>query len=199
METPGRPTVIACIGALLVSGCIIQPVARIPASPGPPLVGGVRWDHEATKGGMLGVAADNEGSTGAWSVDEGPKPRQRSLRVEYDLKPGGFVGVWRTIERLNLAHADGLRFMAKADPPGTVQLSMTDANEVSYVVVFQITSKAWTEIDVPMALFDKNPSYQKPQASLDRPVDWTRTTSMTFDACTEGRGTFWIGPVYIDD
>jgi hypothetical protein len=190
-------------GALSLAGCILQP------RPEPPAPGTVtkktkelayeKWHPETARGGMLGVAADKKGSKGVWSLDDGPKPGQRALLVEYDLKAGGFVGAWHTTERLNLAKADGLRFMAKADPPGTVQLSMTDANEVSYIAVFQIPSKDWTWIKVPMAVFDKNPNYQKPEAKLGNPVDWTRTTSMNFDARTDGQGKFWIGPVYVDE
>jgi hypothetical protein len=201
-QTFGRyiPYVLACVGALVVSSCILQPRETTTATaekrhkPGLPAE---RW--QTVGGGMLGVAADKKGSKGTWSLDDGPKPGQRSLLIEYDLKSGGFVGAWHTTERLNLTKADGLRFMAKADPPGTVQLSMTDANEVSYIAVFQIPSKDWTEIKVPMAVFDKNPNYQKPEAKQGMPVDWTRTTSMNFDARTDGQGKFWIGPVYIDE
>src|SRR5213595_1498839 len=77
-----------------------------------------RWQQ--TGGGVLGVAFDKKGSRGTWGTDDGPKPQQKSLLIEYDLKPGGFVGAWHTTERVNLSKADGLRFMAKADPPCTV-------------------------------------------------------------------------------
>jgi hypothetical protein len=213
MKTLGRQTstkktfsrlhsarVIAALAAIALPACILQPrETQTAAADGPKrkALPAERW--QTVGGGMLGVAADKKGSKGSWSLDDGPKPGQRSLLIEYDLKSGGFVGAWHTTERLNLAKADGLRFMAKADPPGTVQLSMTDANEVSYIAVFQIPSKDWTEIKVPMAVFDKNPNYQKPEAKQGRPVDWTRTTSMNFDARTDGQGKFWIGPVYIDE
>lgn len=200
----GRPLaahVVVALGALLLPSCILQPrPAPTDGSREPSkrkALPAERW--QTVGGGMLGVAADKKGSKGSWSLDDGPKPGQRSLLIEYDLKAGGFVGAWHTTERLNLAKADGLRFMARADPPGTVQLSMTDANEVSYIAVFQIPSKDWTEIKVPMAVFDKNPNYQKPEAKQGNPVDWTRTTSMNFDARTDGMGKFWIGPVYIDE
>jgi hypothetical protein len=212
MKTLGRQTskrtfgrllpaaVLACSGAVFLPSCILQPRETPVASAEKThkkALPAERW--QTVGGGMLGVAADKKGSKGTWSLDDGPKPGQRSLLIEYDLKSGGFVGAWHTTERLNLAKADGLRFMAKADPPGTVQLSMTDANEVSYIAVFQIPSKDWTEIKVPMAVFDKNPNYQKPEAKQGNPVDWTRTTSMNFDARTDGAGKFWIGPVYIDE
>jgi hypothetical protein len=185
---------------LALPSCILQPreqSATPAARAKPKTLRAENW--QVTTGGILGVAADKKGSKGSWSTDDGPKPGQRSLLIEYDLKPGGFVGAWHTTERLNLTKADGLRFMAKADPPSTVQMSLTDANEVSYIAVFQIPSKEWTEIKVPLAALDKNPNYQKPEARQGNPVDWSRTTSMNFDARTDGQGKFWIGPVYIDE
>ncbi len=213
MKTLGRQTstkrfgwlvpakaLLACLGVTLLPSCILQPRPAPAASAEPTrkkVLKAESW--QTVGGGMLGVAADKKGSKGTWSLDDGPKPGQRSLLIEYDLKSGGFVGAWHTTERLNLAKADGLRFMARADPPSTVQLSMTDANEVSYIAVFQIPSKEWTEVKVPMAVFDKNPNYQKPEAKQGNPVDWTRVTSLNFDARTDGQGKFWIGPVYIDE
>src|SRR5690242_18922672 len=86
--------VIACLGALLLPSCLLQPKqapstaqntgAKKKALPAE------RW--QTVGGGMLGVAADKKGSKGIWSLDDGPKPGQRSLLIEYDLKPGGFVG-----------------------------------------------------------------------------------------------------------
>jgi hypothetical protein len=156
-----------------------------------------RWQQVG--GGMLGVSADKKGSSGTWALDDGPKQQQKALLIEYDLKPGGFVGAWHTTERVNLSKADGLKFQAKADPPCTVQLALADANHVSYIAVFQVPSKDWTEVRVPLAALDKNPNYQPPEAVQGKPVDWSRTTSMAFDARTDGQGKFWIGPVYLDE
>jgi Carbohydrate binding domain (family 11) len=194
---------LACMCLPALSSCILQPResggAATPASADVKKKAKVAERWQAVGGGMLGVAADTKGSKGTWALDDGPKPGQRSLLIEYDLKPGGFVGAWHTTTNLNLAKADGLRFMAKADPPGMVMMSMTDANEVSYVTNFQIPSKEWTEIIVPLAVMDKNPNYQRPQAKQGNPVDWSRTTSLSFDARTDGQGKIWIGPVYIDE
>src|SRR5262245_47580762 len=138
---PSRETLfLVCLGLFALPSCILQPKEQ--ANQGPHTAHPMkalpyeRW-HPAQMPGNLGVAADKKGSRGSWTIDDGPKEGQRSLQIDYDLKPGGFVGAWHTTERLNLAKADGLRFMAKADPPGTIQLSMTDANEVSYIAVFQ--------------------------------------------------------------
>jgi hypothetical protein len=191
---------LACLSLLAIPACILQPREQT-AAPGQRekrrALPAERW--QTIGGGMLGVAADKKGSKGSWSLDDGPKPGQRSLMIEYDLKPGGFVGAWHTTERLNLAKADGLHFMAKADPPGSVMLSMTDANRVSYIAYFQVPSKEWTEIKVPMAALDKNPNFQPPDSIQGKPVDWSRTTSLNFDPRTDGQGKVWIGPVYIDE
>src|SRR5258708_6659321 len=193
---------LACIGCLGLSSCLLQPretpgATAANATTKKKAVAAERW--QTVGGGMLGVSADKKGSKGSWSLDDGPKPGQRSLLIEYDLKPGGFVSAWHTTERLNLEKADGLRFMARADPPATVQMSMTDANRVSYIVVFQVPSKEWTEIKVPLAALDKNANFQPPDSVQGKPVDWSRTTSMGFDSRTDGQGKLWIGPVYIDE
>jgi hypothetical protein len=192
---------LTCLSLLASSACLLQPrehetATQTTATKKKAQVA-ERW--QVVGGGMLGVAADKKGSKGAWSLDDGPKPGQRSLLIEYELKPGGFVGAWHTTERLNLAKADGLRFMAKADPPGTVQLSMTDANRVSYIAVFQVPSTEWTEVKVPLAVLDKNQNFQPPDSVQGKPVDWSRTTSLNFDPRTDGQGKLWIGPVYIDE
>jgi hypothetical protein len=195
-------TLALWLTVLVLPSCLLQPKpppgAKTAASSeskkkGPAIE---RWQQVG--GGMLGVAADKKGSNGTWALDDGPKQQQKALLIEYDLKPGGFVGAWHTTERVNLANADGLKFLAKADPPCTVQLSLTDANRVSYIAVFQIP-KDWTEIKVPLAALDKNANYQPPESVQGKPVDWSRTTSMGFDARTEGQGKFWIGPVYVDE
>jgi hypothetical protein len=188
---------------LWVPSCLLQPKPP----PGPELAAASqgkrkslpieRWQQVGS--GVVGVAYDKKGSSGTWGLDDGPRGQQKSLLIEYDLKPGGFVGAWHTTERVNLSRADGLKFMAKADPPCTVQLTLTDANRVSYMTVFQVPSKDWTEIKVPLAVLDKNPNYQPPDAVQGKPVDWSRTTSMGFDARTDGQGKFWIGPVYADE
>ena len=194
-------TALPCLGLVALPSCLLQPREAPGATPAAAVKkkGMVAERWQTIGGGMLGVAADKKGSTGLWSLDDGPKPGQRSLLIEYDLKPGGFVGAWHTTERLNLAKADGLRFLARADPPGTVQLSMTDANRVSYIAVFQVPSSEWTEIKVPLAALDKNVNFQPPDSIQGKPVDWSRTTSLNFDARTDGQGKFWIGPVYIDE
>src|SRR5262249_28456815 len=130
--------VMAWSSLLALPSCLLQPRPTESATPSPSAAKkkaqvAERWQQIG--GGMVGVAADKKGSKGAWSLDDGPKAGQRSLLIEYDHKPGGFVGAWHTTERLNLAKADGLRFMVRADPPGTVQISLTDANRVSYVAV----------------------------------------------------------------
>src|SRR5262245_55466089 len=109
---------LMCLSLFALPSCLLQPKtesnAPVATTKKKAQVA-ERW--QSVGGGMLGVSAAKKGSHGALSLDDGPKSGQRSLLIEYDLKPGGFVGAWHTTERLNLAKADGLRFMARADPP----------------------------------------------------------------------------------
>src|SRR6266542_5654435 len=155
-----------------------------------------RW--QVVGGGMLGTASDTKGSKMSWRLDDGPKRGQKALLLEYQLKPGGWCGAWHTTENVNLGKSNGIKFMARAEPPGTVQFSMTDANKVSYVAAFQ-TSKEWKEVRIPLAALDKNANFQPPDSVQGKPADWSRVQSMNFDARSEGDGKIWIGPVQTDD
>src|SRR5262249_14392656 len=97
---------------------------------------------------------------------------------------------------VDLSKADGVKFMARAEPTGAIRIALNDANRVSYIAKFQATP-AWTEVKVPLAALVKNENYQPPEAVLGKPPDWSRVSSLAFDAI-QGAGKVWIGPVYED-
>jgi len=193
--------------SLFLPSCLLQPKQPPTSAPTAAAADGPSTKKEqiferwaAMPEGMLGVSHDTKGSTMDWKVvPEGPRHGQKALLLDYDLKQGGWCGAWHTTSHLDLSKADGVRFMARMDPPGAVMFSMTDANRVSYVANFQVPSKDWNEIRIPLAALDKNPNYQPDDAKQGKPVDWSRTTSMNFDARTDGQAKLWIGPVAIDD
>ena len=201
-----KPILLSATLLIGLSSCLLQPQAQPISTSSAPAAGASSKEEKiferwaALGEGMLGVSHDTKGSKMEWKVvPEGPKRGQKALLLDYDLKQGGWCGAWHTTNHLDLSKVDGVRFMAKMDPPGAVMFSMTDANRVSYVTNFQVPSKEWTEIRIPLAALDKNPNYQPDDAKQGKPVDWSRTTSMNFDARTDGQAKLWIGPVAIDD
>ncbi len=75
---------LACIGCLGLSSCLLQPretpgATAANATTKKKAVAAERW--QTVGGGMLGVSADKKGSKGSWSLDDGPKPGQRSLLI----------------------------------------------------------------------------------------------------------------------
>jgi hypothetical protein len=181
----------------MLCSCLLEPKRPRPIDGAPPRYVFGRW--QTVGEGGLGIIADEKGSHGIWSLDDGSKPRQKALLFAYSLQPGGFVGVWHSTERrVNLSGIEGLRFMAKADPPSDIQLSLSDANRVGYVANFR-AGTSWTEVHVRMLMLDNNPDHQPDGAVQGRPADWSHTTSMGFDALASGDGKFWIGPVFIED
>src|SRR4051795_6531668 len=77
-----------CFAALALPACLLQPKEAPSATAAnnaakKKALAAERW--QAVGGGMLGVSADQKGSKGNWSLDDGPKPGQRALLIEYDL------------------------------------------------------------------------------------------------------------------
>src|SRR4051794_32394672 len=189
---------------LLLPGCILppppgsqpaQPPPKSASAPAkkPPAV--ERW--LVLEQGMAGCAADAKGSKMTMAIGDGPKGREKSLLLEYNMMPGGWVSFWHTVSHLDLTRADGIRFMARADPPAAVQVSMTDGNRVSYVAQFQATAQ-WSDVRLPLAALVKNPNFQPPDSIQRKPADWSRASRLNFDARTDGKGKIWIGPVSLD-
>jgi hypothetical protein len=191
---------LLAVSLLLVPGCILPPrdTGPVPAA-APKIAKKVppveRW--LVLEQGMAGVAVDTKGSKMTMAIGEGPKGRDKALLLDYNMQPGGWVSFWHTMSHLDLSRADGIRFMARADPPAAVQVSMTDANRVSYIAQFP-AAMDWSEVRVPLAALVKNPNYQPPDSVQGKPADWSRATSLNFDARSDGRGKIWIGPVSLD-
>jgi Carbohydrate binding domain (family 11) len=186
---------------LLIPACIlpaspyeaknVTPAAKV-AKKSPPVE---RW--LLLEQGMAGVAVDTKGSKMTMAIGDGPKGREKALLLDYNMQPGGWVSFWHTVTHLDLSKSDGIRFMARAEPASAVQVSMTDANRVSYIAQFQ-ASTTWNEVRVPLAALVKNPNFQPPDSVQGKPVDWSRATSLNFDARSDGQGKIWIGPVSQD-
>jgi Carbohydrate binding domain (family 11) len=187
---------------LLLSGCILPPRSEAMGSSQGPV-------HKTPKKaapierwllleqGMAGVAADTKGSKMTMAIGDGPKGREKALLLDYNMQPGGWVSFWHTVTNVDLSKADGIRFMARAEPPSAVQLSMTDNNTVSYIAQFQAAPQ-WSEVRVPLAALIKNPNYQPPNSIQGKPADWSHAKSLNFDARSDGQGKIWIGPVSVD-
>jgi hypothetical protein len=178
--------------------CAASCIATRTHQPPPPVPGTQRDDNIIepwSSASEMGVSQDDKGSKIRYELVDGPKRGQRALMLEYNLKEGGWCGMWHTVQHIDLSKADSLRFMAKMDPPGIAQVDMTDANRVEFIAKFNVPSAEWTEVKVPILAFVKNQNYQPPDSIQGKPIDWSRTTGLFFDAMTPGPGKLWVGPV----
>jgi len=141
-----------------------------------------------------GVYMDTTGTTIAFAVDKGPAQGQKALKLTWDLKAGGFCGLWHNVS-FDLSDRKELVFRAKTTKPGAVQIALKDKWNVQYITLAQVDSKDWAEVRVPLASFKKDPYYTPPEAVPGHPMDLSGVNGMNFGPQAVGKGELWVGPV----
>jgi hypothetical protein len=139
-----------------------------------------------------GTFADDKGSKITFEVVAGAKPGEKAFLIDVFSIQGGYCGVWHNVD-VNLSKASAIKLMAKADPPSTVSLSITDANKVQYVTSVSIPSKEWTEVTIPIASFEQNKYFQPEGADQTKPMDLSKVSAMGFGPGGTGAAKIWLG------
>lgn len=137
-------------------------------------------------GTNTGSFQDSNGSKIDFATDAGPNGG-KALKLTTSLVAGGYCGIWHNIAA-DLSTSGSLKFKGKATVPGDVQLALTDKYGVQYVAKFSIPSKDWTDVEVPLSSFAKDPYYTPPQAVLGHPMDLSKTSSLNFQPQIAGSG-----------
>ncbi len=143
---------------------------------------------------QTGVYADSKGSTLSFSMEKGPEKRQKAVKLTFDLKAGGFCGLWHNAA-YDLSKDQTMVFQAKTTLPGEVQVSLKDKWNVQYTTKVSVPSKEWTEVRVPLSSFVKDPYYTPDNAEMGHPMDLSKVNGMNFGPQASGQGELWIGPV----
>ena len=143
--------------------------------------------------GNTGTYQDSNGSKAEFVADAGPKGGQKALKITATKATGGYVGVYHTISA-DLSKSGSIKFMAKSSVAGDVQLATTDGFKVQYIAKFPVTT-AWTEVNIPLSSFIKDPYYTPPDAVTGHPIDWTKTGNLNFSPQMDGASVLYIGPV----
>ncbi|HUO58619.1 MAG TPA: carbohydrate binding domain-containing protein [bacterium] len=145
-----------------------------------------------------GAYQDDKGSTLTFTTDKGPEKGQRALHMTYNLKAGGYCGLWHNTS-FDLSKATTIVFKAKATLPGELQFEFKDKYNVQYMVKVKVPSAAWSEVRIPVVSFIKNPYYTPPNAELGHPMDLSKVNGMNVGPQADGAGEMWIGPVSAED
>jgi len=155
-------------------------------------------DWSGLSGKNTGSFADSVGSKLTYSAVEGPVKGEKALQVDVLSKEGGYCGLWHNLD-VDLSKAKALKFMAKSDPPGTLSLSITDANKVQYVVSVPVPSKDWAEVSVPFSSFEQNKYYQPEGADKSKPLDLTKVSGLGLGPGAAGAVVFALGPLTYEE
>jgi hypothetical protein len=141
----------------------------------------------------MGAYTDSNGSQAKVETVEGPASGEKALKIAGELKTGGYLGAWHNL-KANLAGVGFLRFKAKGETAGAVQISLKDKYNVEYVASFEV-GKEWAEVLVPLSDLKKNPYYTPPDAVTGKDMDLSETKSMNFAPQTPGPVAVQVGPV----
>ncbi len=139
-----------------------------------------------------GPYQDSNGSKIEFAQDAGPKGG-KALKLTGNLVAGGYMGVWHTIAA-DLSKSGAFKFQAKSTVAGDVQVAITDAYNMQYIAKFPVTT-AWTEVNLPLSSFIKDPYYTPPNAVAGHPIDWSKTNNLNFSPQMQGASVVEIGPV----
>jgi len=147
---------------------------------------------ETADSGNTGTYADTNGAVATFKIEDGPK-KGKALRIEGELKPNGWMGVWHTV-KADLSKAAFLRFQAKSNAAGEVTIALKDKTNNQYIAKCKVTT-AWSEVLVPMSSFQKDPYYTPPDAIAGQAMDLSETKNMNFAPQTMGKVDLSIGAV----
>ena len=144
-------------------------------------------------GQNTGTYQDSNGTKVDFVADAGPKGSEKALKITANIAANGYGGVYHTTT-LDLSKAGSFKFMAKSSVAGQVQMVITDAFKVQYISKFPITT-AWTEVDIPLSAFTKDPYYTPPDAIPGHPLDWSKTGNLNFSPQIPGASVVSVGPI----
>jgi len=174
-----------------VAPAAAAPAAAAPAAPGKE--GGVVESWKVIDGANTGTYADSNGSKVSFTVAEGPKSGEKAIKIDADLKTGGYLGIWHNISA-DLSKAGAIRFKAQSTVAGEVQIAVLDNNKVQYIAKFPVTT-AWTDVTLNLSTLQKDPYYTPPDAILGKPMDLSVVKGMNFAPQAPGPSVLSIGPV----
>lgn len=161
------------------------------------------YDFTADTPTAGGVFNDSLGSTIKFTLVDNPnKKGSKYLKVDYDLKQGGYCGVYYRTgsgwDGQDWTVGNNLSMMVYSKAPITLGLAIKDKNNNQYTATAPATKgTGWEKIIVPLDSFTLGQYYTPPDAIKGAPKDLSAVKQLQFQPQTGGPNTFAIDSAMI--
>lgn len=169
----------------------------VPSGPGVQVLDPTTLDSKSA-----GTFQDSLGSSFTFTAKDNPsKKGQKYLAINYELKKGGYAGMWARAggsdwNGVNLTGKKVLSLTIYSKDPISLGLAIKDATNNQYVADTPMTKGGkWETVLVNMSDFKLDPYYTPPDAKKGAPEDLSKVTGFNIQAKTEGKFTVAVDNV----
>jgi hypothetical protein len=196
VSADGSPSAAAASSSASSSA---KPAAAVSVPSGP----GVQvLDFGSLDAKSAGTFQDSQGSSFTFATKDNPsKKGQKYLTITYELKQGGYCGMWcraggNDWKGVSLGAAKTLSLMIYGKDPVSLGIALKDKNNNQYVTDLPATKGGkWETVVVNLSDFKLDPYYTPPDAKKGAPMDFSTVSNFNIQPKTAGKGTVAIDNV----
>jgi hypothetical protein len=152
----------------------------------------------ANDGKSAGTFQDSQGSSWTFVTKDNPsKPGKKYLSITYEMKQGGYCGMWCRAGGSDWSGADlskckTLSLLIYCKDPVILEIALKDKNNNQYVANTPSTKGGkWETVVIPLDSFHLDPYYTPPDAVKGAPKDFSKIS--TFNIQSSSAGKFALG------
>jgi len=192
VEAAGTATASTSTAASSTAASSSAPAASS-ASSGP---GAAVLDCTGLDSKAAGTFQDSQGSSFTFAVKDNPnKKGKQYLTITYELKQGGYCGMWCRAggsdwKGADLSSAKTINVTIYSKEPVVLGLALKDKGNNQYVAETPATKgNKWETVSVPLDGFKLDPYYTPPDAVKGAPKDFSKVTTFNIQPKTVGKFT----------
>lgn len=202
VESSGSPSASAPAAAGNTAAAAAPAAA---ASSGPAISGPVQvFEFVGDDTGNGGTFQDSQGSSFKYTIKDNPKKKgSRYLVIEYDLKQGGYAGMYHRTgtswDGQNWNGGKTISFNLYCKQPLVIGLAIKDKNNNQYVANSAMSKGGkWEKVTVNLSDFKLDPYYTPPDAIKGAPLDLGGVKNLNIQAQTVGKYTLSIDAITVN-
>ena len=149
-----------------------------------------------------GTFQDSLGSSFTFAVKDNPnKKGKQYLTINFDLKQGGYCGMWCRAggsdwKGADLSGAKNISVMLYSKTPVSLGLALKDKGNNQYVAETPLSAGGkWETVTVSLDSFKLDPYYTPPDAVKGAPKDFSKVTTFNIQPKTVGKVTVAVESV----